>query len=388
MAAELSSRADQAIAIGSIDIPDEDQAAEVEEINMDQIELPPSAETWAINTPPVERRPEPIEPIGPPMQMVDLDNENEIEPSHAQAEPADDPLQLFEEPNSKPATAEASAADEEAEIKTYWEYLRDHVPHWAEEPTWVDWCDKDNPQKSIDQDTQRKHKLGEDFIELLNERYYGPILDWVLRATTQHGRWWKRDTFMSGRSTIKLSIYDTPVENSQLDLMRALPVRKQDGTLLDIQPCLFSNTQDPDILRKEVFPNRPQARKPIKDSWPTSGWENLQGPNQKRFGKAFFSWLRGEVTFRGLHQQHELPLWLLGARAGQYPPPPSSGLYKDIQVEHWRFVLHDNKREDLGAVPPAKLSAGSLGAIGIGLLNPALSRSIILESGLAHWFHF
>ena len=60
MAAELSSRADQAIAFGSIDIPDEDQAAEVEEINMDQIELPPSVETWAINTLPVERRPEPI----------------------------------------------------------------------------------------------------------------------------------------------------------------------------------------------------------------------------------------------------------------------------------------------------------------------------------------
>jgi hypothetical protein len=265
MAAELSSRADQAIAFGSIDIPDEDQAAEVEEINMDQIELPPSAETWAINTPPVDRRPEPIEPIGPPMQMVDLDNENEIEPSHAQAEPADDPLQLFEEPNSKPATADASAADEEAEIKAYWEYLRDHVPHWTEEPDWIDWCDKDNPQKSIDEDTQRKHKLGEDFIELLNERYDGPILDWVLRAMTQHGRWWKRDTFMSGRSTIKLSIYDTPVENSQLDLMRALPVRKQDGTLLDIQPCLF--------------PQYPGSRHPEKGSFPkqATGPEAHQG---------------------------------------------------------------------------------------------------------------
>ena len=153
---------------------------------------------------------------------------------------------------------------------------------------------------------------------------------------------------MSGRSPIKLSIYDTPVENSQLDLMRALPVRDQAGTLIDIQPCLFRNTQDPDILRNEVFLNRPQARKPIQDSWPTSGWEKPQGPHKKRFGKAFFSWLRGEVTFRGLHQQHGLPLWLLGTRAGQYPPPPSSGLYADIQVEFWRFVLHVNKREDLG----------------------------------------
>ena len=45
MAAELSSRADQAIAFGSVDVPDGDQAAEVEQINMDQIELPPSAET-------------------------------------------------------------------------------------------------------------------------------------------------------------------------------------------------------------------------------------------------------------------------------------------------------------------------------------------------------
>ena len=48
------------------------------------------------------------------------------------------------------------------------------VPHWTQEPDWVDWCDKENPQKSIDEDTQRKHKLGEDFIEVLKERYDGP----------------------------------------------------------------------------------------------------------------------------------------------------------------------------------------------------------------------
>ena len=118
----------------------------------------------------------------------------------------------------------------------------------------------------------------------------------------QHGCWWRMDTFESGRSPIKLSLYDAPVENSQLDLMRALPVRDQAGTLIDIQPCLFRNTQDPDILRKEVFPNRPQARKPLQDSWPTSGWEKPQGPNKNHFGKDFF-----QLAERRSHLQRITP---------------------------------------------------------------------------------
>ena len=51
------------------------------------------------------------------------------------------------------------------------------------------------------------------------------------------------------------------------------------------------------------------------------------------------------------------------------------------------FVLHINgNRTDLGAVPPAKLSAGNLGSIGLGTLNPAFQRSIICNSGLSHWY--
>ena len=131
---------------------------------------------------------------------------------------------------------------------------------------------------------------------------------------------------MSGRSAIKLSIYDTPVENSQLDLMRALPVRDQAGTLIDIQPCLFRHTQDPDILRKEVFPNRPQARKPIQDSWPTSGWEKPQGPHKKRFGKAFFSSLK-----KGSHLQRITPATqpstlVAGLPSRTIPTAPEFGL--------------------------------------------------------------
>ena len=104
MAAELSSQADQAIAFGSLGIPNDIEPAEVDEINMDQIDLPPSAEIWAIATPPVDCHPASSEPIVLPMHKVDLDNENAIEAGHAQADLADDPLQLFEESDSKPAT--------------------------------------------------------------------------------------------------------------------------------------------------------------------------------------------------------------------------------------------------------------------------------------------
>ena len=136
-----------------------------------------------------------------------------------------------------------------------------------------------------------------------------------------YGYWWRRNAFVSGRSPTRLSIFDDPVEGSQLDLVRAFPVRNQAGTLLDIQPQLFRNTQDPDTFRKEVYPNRPKARKPILDSWQSSSWGKPQGPMQKRLGREFFEWLRGEVTYRGLHQQHHLPDWLMGARMGMFPPP-------------------------------------------------------------------
>ena len=221
------------------------------------------------------------------------------------------------------------------------------MPHWTREPDWIDWCDQENPKKSIDEDTQRKIKLGDDFIEELKARYDGPTLKWAQIAFARHGYWWKRDTFVSGRSAIRLSIYATPVENSQLDLMRSLPVRNRAGHLVEMQPCLFRNTQDPNILKKEVFPNRPQARPPLQDSWLASEWEMPQGPNKNRFGKEFFSWLRGEITFRGLHQQFGLPLWLLGSRAAQYPPPPSSRLWSEKQKGHWPFILHLNENRKI-----------------------------------------
>ena len=232
-------------------------------------------------------------------------------------------------PQPKPAMAEALASDEGPEFEEFREYHREHVPYWTLEPGWINWCDQEYPEKSIQEDTQRKFKLGEYFIEELKARYDGSTLNWLQLALARHGYWWRRDCFVSGRSPTKLSIYDTPVENSQLELMRSLPVRNRAGHLVEIQACLFRNTQDPDVLRKEVFPNRPQARPPLKDSCVASGWERPQERHKRRFGKDFFSWLRGEITFRGLHQQFGLPLWLLGSRAAQYPPPPSSGLWSE-----------------------------------------------------------
>jgi len=48
---------------------------------------------------------------------------------------------------------------------------------------------------------------------------------------------------------------------------------------------------------------------------------------------------------------------------------------------------HVNGREDLGGVHPSRLLAGSLGEIGLGCISPALSRHIIISTGLAQWFH-
>ena len=126
---------------------------------------------------------------------MDLDNENDIETGQAEAELTDDPLQFFEAPGDpkletsaavsftasptaapdlKPATAEALASDEDAEFTEYREFLREHVPHWTREPDSIDWCDQENPTKSIDEDTQRKIKHGDNFIEELKARYDGP----------------------------------------------------------------------------------------------------------------------------------------------------------------------------------------------------------------------
>ena len=141
---------------------------------------------------------------------MDLSNENEIEVVYAQQDIAEDPLQLFEEAASTTATAAAPAPDESAEEAAYMEYLRRHVPYWTREPVWTDWFDKNNPQASIDEDTKRKYDLGEQFIADINERYEGPQLNWLLVSLEHHGYWWKRKTFVSGRSPTQLSIFDSP----------------------------------------------------------------------------------------------------------------------------------------------------------------------------------
>ena len=84
---------------------------------MDQfhVELPPSAEAWAIATPPPEWSPDPKVPSLTPSHRVDLSNENEIEVVHAQQDVPEDPLQLFEEAAPTTATAAAPAPDESAE---------------------------------------------------------------------------------------------------------------------------------------------------------------------------------------------------------------------------------------------------------------------------------
>ena len=137
----------------------------------------------------------------------------------------------------------------------------------------------------------------------------------------RHGNLWEKGGFKSSRSPRKLSIRDRPIENSVLALLPALPVRDTAGNIIEIQPHCFRNTQDPDILRREVFPNRPDQRPPILDSWPTSGWQNPQGPDRKRCGAKFFEYLRGDITYRANHSQFGLPDYLLGSRAGMYPPP-------------------------------------------------------------------
>ena len=155
MAAELASHADQAIAFGSLEIPLDIEPVGVEEMDIDQTNVPPSAETWAIDTPPLDLPPAPTTLTVQPELAVDLDNENDIESGQAEAEPTDDPLQFFEAPEDskletaaaihstaspttapkpKPATAEALASDEGPEFEDVREFLRKHVPHWTLEP--------------------------------------------------------------------------------------------------------------------------------------------------------------------------------------------------------------------------------------------------------------
>ena len=77
----------------------------------------------------------------------------------------------------KPATAEVHSAQlQEAEFAKSQAYLQEHVPHWTTEPDVVEWCDPENPEKSLAEDTKRKFELGESFREQFRKDYSGAQL--------------------------------------------------------------------------------------------------------------------------------------------------------------------------------------------------------------------
>ena len=60
-------------------------------------------------------------------------------------------------PDMRPATAEVHSAQlQEAPFAKSQAYLQEHVPHWTTEPDFVEWCDPENSEKSLEEDTQKK----------------------------------------------------------------------------------------------------------------------------------------------------------------------------------------------------------------------------------------
>ena len=105
---EISSHADAPISFGSLDIP-----AEVEEVNMDQGDLPPSAQSFAIATPPTQAESTHEKYEEKTSGKVDLEDENDIQLDQAEPEVPEDPLMLFQQMDStevKSATADALTA--------------------------------------------------------------------------------------------------------------------------------------------------------------------------------------------------------------------------------------------------------------------------------------
>ena len=105
-----------------------------------------------------------------PSGKVDLEDENNIQLDQAEPEVPEDPLMKFQQmdssdvksatadafpapptpsPGLKPATAEVHSADNEAEFAEFQAYLQEHVPYWTTEPDVVEWCDPENPEKSL-----------------------------------------------------------------------------------------------------------------------------------------------------------------------------------------------------------------------------------------------
>ena len=177
-------------------------------------------------------------------------------------------------------------------------------------------------------------------MQQIRDDYSGSKLACAERLMSKLGYWWHDETLKSGRSPSPFSIFDSPADNSVLGLMPPLPMRNHIGEVWEEQPQSFRNTCDPDMIDKEVSPHWGKYYPDLKDNWVESGCPNLQGPEKNCYGSTFYEWLLGDFKFRALHEQFQLPEWLMGVRAGFLTPTYASGFWTHEQELHWRFVLH------------------------------------------------
>ena len=95
-----------------------------------------------------------------PLTLFQQMDSTEVKPATAKGPTAPSPPS----PDGRPVTAEVySAKLQDAEFEKIRAHLQEHVPHWTTEPDFVEWCDPENPEKSLEEDTQRKIELGESF---------------------------------------------------------------------------------------------------------------------------------------------------------------------------------------------------------------------------------
>ena len=97
LASEISSQADAPISFGSLDIPADIANTEVEEVNMDQEDLFPSAQSFAIATLPTQAESTHEKQEEQPTGKVDLEDENDIQLDQAETEVPEDSLMLFQQ---------------------------------------------------------------------------------------------------------------------------------------------------------------------------------------------------------------------------------------------------------------------------------------------------
>ena len=117
------------------------------------------------------------------MLFHQMDN-TEVKPATAEV-PTAPPPPL---PDVKPATAEVySAKLQDAEFQKYRAYLQEHVPHLTTETELVEWCDPENLEKVLEEDTQKKFDLGENFRKQCRKDYSVAQLDWVEMVLERHG---------------------------------------------------------------------------------------------------------------------------------------------------------------------------------------------------------